>query len=120
MPKNDFCHQERLGTLGVTPDDALVASMISPHMPASRRQLPILSLEEAREAAAYARGSRAAFTWRAYEADWHAFESWCRAVKLAPLPSTAHTVALYLSAEAKAGRAPSTLGRLSALGTRRA
>ena len=79
---------------------------------AVRRQLPILSLEEAREAAAaYARGSRAAATWRAYEADWRAFEAWCRAVKLAPLPATAHTVALYLSAEAKLGRAPSTLGR---------
>lgn len=79
---------------------------------ASPRQLPILSLEQAREAAAaYARGSRAASTWRAYEADWRAFEAWCRAVKLAPLPATAHTVALFLSAEAKAGRAPATLGR---------
>jgi site-specific recombinase XerD len=29
----------------------------------------------------------------------------------APLPTTAHTVARYLSAEAKQGRAPSTLAR---------
>lgn len=80
--------------------------------PRALRQPPILSLEEAREAAAtYARGSRAASTWRAYEADWRSFERWCRAVKLAPLPAIPHTVALYLSAEAKRGRAPSTLGR---------
>ena len=32
-------------------------------------------------------------------------------MKRAPLPATAHTGALYLSAEAKQGRAPSTLGR---------
>lgn len=79
---------------------------------AARHTLPILSLEEACEAAAaYVRSSRAAATWRAYEADWRAFEAWCRPLKLVPLPATAHTVALYLSAEAKLGRAPSTLGR---------
>ena len=87
--------------------------------PAPRRRarpapetLPALSLEEAREAAgAYARGSRAASTWRAYEADWRTFEAWCRAVQLPPLPAAPHTVALYLADEAKRGRAPSTLGR---------
>lgn len=79
---------------------------------APRDTLPIVSLDQARAAAAaFARGSRAASTWRAYEADWRAFEAWCRAVKLAPLPATSHTVALYLSAEAKRGLAPSTLGR---------
>ncbi|MHB1542569.1 MAG: tyrosine-type recombinase/integrase [Steroidobacteraceae bacterium] len=74
--------------------------------------LPVLSLEQAREAAAaYARGSRAASTWRAYEADWRNFESWCRQMKLSPLPATPETVALYLSAEGQRGRAPSTFGR---------
>jgi hypothetical protein len=62
----------------------------------------VLSLEEAREvAAAFVCSRRAASIGRAYEADWLGFEAWCRAVKLAPLPTTAHTVALYLSAEAK-------------------
>ena len=78
---------------------------------AARHTLPILSLEEACEAAAYGRSSRAASTYRAYEADWRAFEAWCRALKLVPLPATAFPVALYLLAEAKLGRAPSTLGR---------
>ena len=49
---------------------------------AVRHRLPSFSLEEAREAAAYARGSRAASTWRAYETDWRAFETWYQAVKL--------------------------------------
>ena len=75
-------------------------------------QLPAVSLEEAMDAAAaYAKGSRSAATWRAYEADWRAFQAWCRHVKLAPLPATSHTVALFLSADAKRGRAPATLGR---------
>ena len=78
----------------------------------ARAALPVLSLAQAREAAAaYARGSRAPSTWRAYEADWRNFESWCRQMELSPLPATPETVALYLSAEAKRGRAPSTLGR---------
>lgn len=87
-----------------------------PRARASRRSardaFPILSLEDALEAAAaFARGSRAASTWRAYAADWRNFEAWCRAARLAPLPATAHTLALYLSAEAKLGRAPATLAQ---------
>jgi integrase len=77
-----------------------------------RPTLPIVSLQEALDAAAgYAKASRSAATWRAYEADWKVFQGWCRAVKLDPLPATSHTVALFLAAEAKLGRAPPTLGR---------
>jgi site-specific recombinase XerD len=75
-------------------------------------QLPVVGLEEALDAAAaYAKGSRAQATWRAYEADWRVFEGWCKQVGLEPLPASAHTVALFLSAQAKRGRAPATLGR---------
>jgi site-specific recombinase XerD len=75
-------------------------------------QLPVLGLDEAIDAAAtYAKGSRSAATWRAYEADWRSFQAWCRHVRLDPLPATPHTVALFLSAQAKRGRAPATLGR---------
>ena len=75
-------------------------------------QLPAVSLDEALDAAAgYAKGSRSAATWRAYEADWKVFQGWCGAVELVPLPATPHTVALFIAAEAKRGRAPSTLGR---------
>jgi integrase len=77
-----------------------------------RRTPPIVSHKRALEAAAgYAKSSRAAATWRAYEADWKRFQGWCRAVKLESLPATSHTVALFLAAEAKLGRAPSTLAR---------
>jgi site-specific recombinase XerD len=74
--------------------------------------LPTLSLEAAELAAhEYARGSRAAATWRAYEADWKAFLAWCQSVEQAVLPATPTTVALFLAAQATLGFAPSTLGR---------
>lgn len=57
--------------------------------------LPVLSLEQAREAAAaYARGSRSPATWRAYQADWRDFEGWCRKMELSALPATPETVGL--------------------------
>jgi site-specific recombinase XerD len=79
---------------------------------ARRSSLPTVSLEAAREAAeSYAKGSRAASTWRAYESDWRLFMAWCAEVDLAALPAEAATVALFLAAQAKVGIAPSTLGR---------
>src|SRR5271170_7001330 len=75
-------------------------------------QLPALALEEAREAAAtYAKGSRSAATWRAYESDWKNFNHWCASVERQALPAMPRTVSLYIAAQAKLGRAPSTLGR---------
>ena len=74
--------------------------------------LPALELEAARGAAeSYAKGSRAASTWRAYESDWRMFLAWCRAVGRVSLPAEPATVALFLAAQAKLGIAPSTLGR---------
>jgi site-specific recombinase XerD len=74
--------------------------------------LPALELEAAREAAeTYAKGSRAASTWRAYESDWRMFGAWCQSVDRASLPADPATVALFLAAQAKLGIAPSTLGR---------
>jgi len=74
--------------------------------------VPVVSLDEALDAAAgYAKASRSAATWRAYESDWKLFQRWCEAVDCVPLPATPHTVALFLAAEATLGRAPPTLGR---------
>src|SRR5580692_6702436 len=73
---------------------------------------PPPTLDEAAKAAAqYAKSSRSAATWRAYEADWKLFQSWCLSVKRLALPATASTVALFLAAQAKQRRAPATLGR---------
>src|SRR5271156_5729572 len=75
-------------------------------------QLPALALEEAREAAAtYAKGSRSASTWRAYESDWKDFSRWCASVERQALPAVPRTIALYIASQAKLGLAPSTLGR---------
>jgi len=74
--------------------------------------LPAVALEVAKDAAAlYARGSRAAATWRAYESDWRIFAAWCQSVDQPALPASPHTVALFLAAQARLGHAPSTLDR---------
>jgi site-specific recombinase XerD len=73
---------------------------------------PATVLEEAQKAAAnYARSSRAASTWRAYESDWRIFLAWCRHVDRSALPAEPAVVALFLADQAKLGIAPSTLGR---------
>lgn len=74
---------------------------------------PPARLLEAAETAAvsYARASRAASTWRAYESDWRIFADWCASVGEAALPASAHTVALFLAAQGSQGKAPKTLDR---------
>jgi integrase len=59
-------------------------------------------------ARAYAEAARAPATLRAYAADWRAFTAWCTARRVDALPSTPHTVALFLAD--LAGR-PATLRR---------
>jgi site-specific recombinase XerD len=71
-----------------------------------------VALAEAQDAAAaYARGSRSAATWRAYESDWRLFTTWCQSVDHPALPATATTVALFLAVQAQLGLAPATLDR---------
>jgi len=73
---------------------------------------PSAVLAAAMEAARrYAHASRATSTWRAYRADWGAFQRWCEAAGVAALPATPHTVAAFIAAEAESGKAPSTLTR---------
>ena len=80
--------------------------------PLPQPAVPSITLKNAEKAAAsYARGSRAAATWRAYESDWRIFAAWCQAVNEPALPATPHTVALFLAAQADLGHAPSTLDR---------
>ncbi|TCJ32398.1 integrase [Parafrankia sp. BMG5.11] len=61
----------------------------------------------------YARASRSAATWRAYDADLRHFRSWCegRPVPLVAVPASAVTVAGYITELADAGYAPSTIRR---------
>jgi len=69
------------------------------------------------QAQAYARGSRAPSTWRAYTSDMADFRRWCEQQQPPPcaLPAAPDTVALYLTALAEV-RAPATLRRrLSAI-----
>ena len=80
--------------------------------PTTSQKVPVASIDDALEAATdYAKASRSAATWSAYESDWQIFQTWCEVVGLRALPATPHTVALFIAAEAKQGRAPSTLSR---------
>ena len=77
-----------------------------------KAQNPVIALEKAQQAAAaYARNSRSPATWRAYESDWNIFRAWSQSIGQSALPATSTTVALFLAAEAQAGRAPATLDR---------
>jgi len=64
------------------------------------------------QARSFARDSRAASTWRAYDSDFADFRSWCgqRQPVLDPLPALPATVALYITALAER-RKPSTIRR---------
>src|SRR5947209_5760766 len=64
----------------------------------------------------YARASKAPNTVRAYRSDLGDFTMWCTDHHLTPIPATAETVALYITAMAGAGARPSTIQRrLSAI-----
>ncbi|HEY0746570.1 MAG TPA: tyrosine-type recombinase/integrase [Steroidobacteraceae bacterium] len=86
--------------------------MATPLSIAQSQPLPAASLEAARQAAeTFAKASRAASTWRAYESDWRLFMAWCAGVGCVALPAEAATVALFLASQAKLGIAPATLSR---------
>ncbi len=79
--------------------------------------LPAFAPAEVDAARRYRDASRAASTRAKYAADWRAFSAWCRARGHAALPAHPGAVAVFLSAEADRGCAPSTLGRvLAAIG----
>ena len=64
----------------------------------------------------YAGQSRAANTWRGYKSAWVRSEDWCLQADLVALPATSETLALFIAAEADAGRANATLEhRLAAI-----
>ena len=62
------------------------------------------------QAAHYIRSAKSDSTLRAYRADWHHFQQWCRQNGFAALPASPETVAFYLGATAATHR-PSTLTR---------
>ena len=82
----------------------------TPTETAGRHQLPATLQDLAEKAADYASKARAANTRRAYEADWRAFEDWCRDQNLAAMPAAPGTVMVYLTAHAGALKV-STLSR---------
>jgi site-specific recombinase XerD len=76
--------------------------------------LPASLQRELEMAERYLRSRHSRSTRRAYASDWQIFLGWCAPRGLQPLPASAETVVLFLSAEAEAGRRPSTLARRAA------
>ncbi|WP_244477363.1 site-specific integrase [Methylobacterium sp. Leaf125] len=60
---------------------------------------------------AYQRASKAAATLKAYRSDAMLFQDWCARYGFPSLPASPQAVAGFLSHEAEAGRAASTIGR---------
>src|SRR5689334_16350104 len=67
------------------------------------------------EAGQYADRARAANTLRAYRSDWAHFTAWCTEQRLAALPSSPSTLALYLTDLAKTAKPATLERRLSAI-----
>lgn len=75
---------------------------------------PLALAELVDRARAYASDARASSTRRAYASGFDAFERWCKANALVPLPATPATVAVYLAALADSGRRVPTIVRAHA------
>lgn len=87
-------------------------SVTAPSALASSTQLTAIELKQAfDDAKRYARKSRSAATWRAYQSDWRQFETWCVKLNLEALPATPETVSMFVASQAAAGLNPSTLSR---------
>jgi len=68
----------------------------------------------AKLAEGFAQAATSPATRRAYASDWRAFTTWCASTKLAALPATPDTLALYLGHLAQLGRSVSTIERARA------
>ena len=67
------------------------------------------------DAEQFVRAAKAAATVRAYRSDWAHFRAWCDQHALSPLPASAQTVALYLTALAATHRPATMTRRLTAI-----
>lgn len=63
------------------------------------------------EAEGHAEAAQAPATVKAYRSDWACFTDWCAAAGRAPLPADTETVALYITALNRQGRAVNTIRR---------
>jgi site-specific recombinase XerD len=76
--------------------------------------LPTLFGDDLAAARSFALNEKAAATRRAYHSDFKLFCDYCRAHGTDPMPTTAETVAAFLSGEATYGTKASTISRRAA------
>ena len=78
---------------------------------AAARDISAPPADELALALQFARAEKSVATRRAYGCDFHAFERWCEARALSPLPANPAAVATFLAMEAKRGSKVSTIRR---------
>jgi site-specific recombinase XerD len=101
-------------SLGLTSDNEGVSEATTLSiLPQCDVRLSVVELEK--QAADYARNSRASNTLRAYRSDWSAFTGWCESHGLVALPADPTTVSMYLSAEAGRLKTSTLRRRLSSI-----
>jgi site-specific recombinase XerD len=88
-------------------------NVASPGAAGAGAALPLAAI--AQRAAGHARNAIAAASRRAYESDWHDFETWCRLHGLAALPAAPATVGLFLTDRAARLAVASLKRRLAAV-----
>jgi integrase len=96
----------------VTPEQAIERA------PDPRSTTPALSPERAelgRQALEQEASSKAPLTIAAYRKDWRAFEGWCTAWGLTPLPASVETLRLFIAEQAKSKRPTTIYRRLAAI-----
>ena len=103
-----------MGAVDGTDGDATV--IIRSGADSETSALSVSLYSESRERARdYAGDAVAANTRRAYRADWRHFSAWCARRRLAPLPATPETVAVYLADLAGHYKTATITRRMSAI-----
>lgn len=92
-------------------DEPLSGSLVHAGAKLAPASIDALPTEAASIVQAYQRASKAVSTVKAYRSDARVFEAWCAGYGFRSLPASPVAVAGFLTHEAEAGRAASTIGR---------
>ena len=94
-----------------TYDEPLSGSLVHAGAKLAPASIDTLPADMASIVQAYQRASKAGSTVKAYRSDARVFEAWCTGYGFRSLPASPVAVAGFLTHEAEAGRAASTIGR---------
>lgn len=82
---------------------------MTPLLPSAPSQIPVALAKLLPRADAFASGSKAAATYRAYRGAWLRFAAWCESMGLLALPAAPEALALYVTYLAQEGKKVGTI-----------